>query len=510
MRHWCLLPLAAVAALWAQDPAARPEPRERARALLDSAAGAVAAARPQVQVAGLIHLAGNYQVFDRTRALDLYRQAFTVAAALPPSATADPRGALQAEIVRQVATLDLSAAIALLARMEPASGTDADPRETALAAIVNQLLGQRQYDQALAAVEAAGAVGAYPYAVLGTVLERLPADDARRVTAFGAAMAAFANRPGTEFAGLLVRAWKGLPPPVAQSAADSFVAWVLDRADAGYTAASRSTARGSVTFSTRQEAELFDVMYVVQQVDPDRAAALLARYPALAAALAKFPQGTASMLLAGGGLNTAVTRSRKKPTGESEAAQRLNALAESRAAAVLTWVGTDNQKALDLVPTIPLVAKQAEVTAAIGRALVARDPAAGAAVLERAASLLDKVKEPAQRIRTWETVAEAAHQAGDDQLAWQALERGLSDAAGMYRLDTDAGDPNQALVEYWPSTQAYRRLVAVAARAFGVAAEPLLAGIGDVDVALLARIELAQALLGRAPSTVPAATIRLK
>ena len=85
----------------------------------------------------------------------------------------------------------------------------------------------------------------------------------------------------------------------------------------------------------------------------------------------------------------------------------------------------------------------------------------------------------------------------EDQRAWEAIDRGLADAAALYKKDPNADDSNVGLREYWPSTQSYRQIVYRAAKLFGPEAEPLLVKITDPDLHLLATIEMAQALLGR-------------
>ena len=64
--------------------------------------------------------------------------------------------------------------------------------------------------------------------------------------------------------------------------------------------------------------------------------------------------------------------------------------------------------------------------------------------------------------------------------------------------------------------QGARRVVTVATKLYSVDAEPLLVKIDDPEIALLARIEMAQLLLGRSPSngsrasTAAASSMRLR
>src|SRR5689334_6344355 len=106
-----VLILFACAAIWAQDtpntaeagakehPAEKPSPQKKARELLDSAAGAVGSAQPDVQATGLMHLADNYQVFDKKKSAEYFQQAFNAAGALPEERNAYSRVLLQSDIV---------------------------------------------------------------------------------------------------------------------------------------------------------------------------------------------------------------------------------------------------------------------------------------------------------------------------------------------------------------------------------------------------------------------------
>lgn len=485
-------------AAFAQDTPQKPSPRQKARALLDGAAEMLGSAQPAVAVVALMHLAENYQVFDAAKSLEYFEQAFAAAAVLPASGDGDPRGELQAAIVSRAADFNLDAAIRMLNRMVPGSGKD--PRTPAIEKIVGILLSKDGIEPALALIESAGSTGEYPFNAVGMVMAKLPGDDPRRSTVFGSAMAAFANRPNPGFTSLLTQHWRDVPPAMAQSAAGSLVNWILDRKDPGFLAQTWSGSRGSVTFHSRQETELFDVMAVLTAVDPKRAGEILERYPDLRAALVRFPQGTQSLAGRDGSVSSRITGSDQKISPDAEAGQRVKGMAQSRADAALAAISQDPRRALGIAKTIPLPEKQAEVLGMIAQAVSAQDPGTARQVLNQCVAILDGIKDPAVRAGVWAIVAEAAHRMNDDQRAWEAVNRGMADAAALLKIDSDPGSPNTALREYWPATQNYRRIVSQAGKIFGVDAEPLLAEIADPDLALLARIELAQVLLGREPT----------
>jgi hypothetical protein len=56
--------------------AAKPDLKAKARQLLETAAGTVSAAQPEVQAVALIRLGDAYQALSKKKALELFQQAF--------------------------------------------------------------------------------------------------------------------------------------------------------------------------------------------------------------------------------------------------------------------------------------------------------------------------------------------------------------------------------------------------------------------------------------------------
>src|SRR3982751_3400948 len=166
-----------------------PAAREKARAILDSAAEGVSATRVQTQVFGLMHLGENYQSFDRKKAVAFLAQAFAVAASVAED-DQDTRGQLQAEVVRAAADVDSSEAIVLLRRLGPPRKSS-NFRNAAVEKIVESLLKKPDFDTANEVLAAVPDNGDYPFRASGLVLKRLPTGDQRRVLVFGRALTAY-------------------------------------------------------------------------------------------------------------------------------------------------------------------------------------------------------------------------------------------------------------------------------------------------------------------------------
>jgi len=503
MRSICLLILLAayvygqVEKTVEQLEAEKRDPKKKAAVLLDNAGQAVGAARPEVQVFGLLHLAENYETIDKKKSLEYYHQAFDTASSIPADSERNQRGRLQSEIVRSLAAINIDDAMAMSRQMEPS--TKNDYRVSAAQSIVQVLIQKKRLDDALEIVQSFGTFGDYPYRSAASIFKALPADDPRRNTLFSSAMAAYGSHPRGDFPDLLTKVWREIPQSLAQSAVTTLVSGILDRKDDdSHFIGSISSVKGTANFSTRKDYDLFNLMSILRTVDPKRADEILETHPDLKTALKQFPEGTESMLDGDkGNINSSTSSGSGRANPQQEAEQRLRGLARTRAQQALDALKEDPDKALSIAKTIPVASFQADVLGKIASSVGEKDPGSAKGLLGQCISMLDDIKDPSDRVSTWTIVAEAAHKISDDKLSWQAIDRAMADATALYKLDADEDSPNKALREYWPSTQGYRRIVITAVKLFGVDAEPLLLRITDPDLALLARVEMAQALLER-------------
>ncbi|MCZ6490740.1 MAG: hypothetical protein O7A06_09440, partial [Acidobacteria bacterium] len=212
------------------------------------------------------------------------------------------------------------------------------------------------------------------------------------------------------------------------------------------------------------------------------------------AALERFPRGLES-LKSEGGLNTYTYRGSPDPRGEGR--RRLRALALTQAAEARSHLPDEPDEALSKAAGVVVPAVRAKLLAEIARSVSQGEVERVRSVLDRCKTLLDDLENPSDKIETWDVLIETAHRMGDEPRAWEFARFAMADATELYRSDTHKERPNRALREFWPSTQGFRRIIYRCTKLFSVEAEPLLAKISDPDLALLARIEMVQALLGR-------------
>jgi hypothetical protein len=482
----------------------KPTPKQKARELLDGAAEMIAATKPDVQPVALFHLADNYQAFDKRKAIEYFKQAFT-SATLPPAGQSPFARSAQTEIVAALAALDSGEGIAMLKQIEaPASGYD--NRTFAAFRVISHLVEQGRIQTAIDLAEYMGGAGAYPFSGVSVIMGKLQAGDPQLAALFGSALSAYTVKPDRAFTHLLASHYKRLPAGMPQAALSRILSAVVSgKDDRPYEPQTLSSAKGTVTFTTREDSELFDVAPMVREIDPKRYEDLIATHSELRSALLLFPGGGPSVASNGSITTYTVSSSGggSDPAAEKRALEAANdkakmaALINTRTESVLAELPKDPDKALDLVAQIPSQPKQAEVLGKIAQSVSENDAAAARRVLSKCISLLEDVKYPEDRVPAWDNVAGAALAIKDDVLVQRAIDRLLADAAELYKDDTNNDRPNRAWRENWPSTQAYRRAVIRAAKLLSVDAEPVLQKITDPDQNVLARITLAQALLER-------------
>jgi hypothetical protein len=480
-----------------------PETKAAARELLDSAEKLVGGTQQSyIHVMAMMDIGAVYHVFDKQKSIVFLRDAFAATSTIPEEDGRFFRTRFQGEIVKRLADVSISDACDMLRGMaEP--GKDSGPG-SATKRVVEVLLShdKPEFDRAMEVVNLVPENADYAFDAVELILRKLPANDSRRAIVFGNALTAYRRTStGTAFPRMLGRTWKEIPRDSAVAAVRAVVDAITQRADdPGNTEAGFSgNEEGFKRANSRKAKELVELIHVVRELDPKRAQELLVKYPEIAdAPPPKEPKAEekASNNDDDGGdfamplIPFRGTLNLPEMQAEMQKYTKMMAKADEAKAAI----EKDPAKALALIDDIPprfRVSMLAEGSAKLS----AKNPELAQSLLEKCATLLKEVKDPGDRVLAWAKLAEAAHTLKDDKLATDALQHALADAGEVYAWDTDADAPNVALPEYWPSLVGCRLVMWSASKALGVGAESLLAGVPVSDLALLARVELARALL---------------
>jgi hypothetical protein len=459
--------------------------------------------QPTIHVMAMMDIGAAYNVFDKQKSISFLRAAFGATSAIPEEDGRNFRTRFQGEIVRRLAEISIGDAGDMLRGMtEPGKdkGTGSATKR-----VVDVILSREKpdFDRAMEVVNLVPANADYAYDAAEQILHKLPPNDSRRAIVFGNALTAYRRAStGPEFPRMLGRTWKEVPRDSAISAVRAVVDAILERADdPGNTEAGFSgNEEGIKRANSKKAKELVELIHVVREIDPKRAKELLVKYPEIADAPAPkewkpeekktdkdddepdfamplIPFDTSS-------LNPANLEA------ELQKYTRMQAKIDEAKAAM----EKDPGKGLTLIAEIPPKYRPSLVASAAFR-VSPKNPELGNNLLEKCGTLLAETKDPGDRVLPWAKIAETAHTLKNDKLAREALQHALADAGEVYALDTDAKLPNVALAEYWPSIVGCRMVMWSASKALGVEAESLLPDIAVQDLALLARVELARALL---------------
>jgi hypothetical protein len=502
--------LAFVSALPAQT-ASDAEKKTKAREILEKSALAAGAANsPEVSAMATIHMGRAWRKLDRVRAARYLQEGFTTAGALSDQ---NLRDRLQVKAVEVLAEVNPAAANSLLRAMPPS-----DRRAEAVAKVVETLLAKKDIDAASETVTLSSDGPGYPYQAALSIFEKLPEGDGRRTIVFGNALAAYRRHEDPAFFELIVKHWKSVPRELAQAAASAAVSSIKARTEEPGNGESIETPNGIVNLGSRKSVDLFGLLPALRELDPAAAKELLAQFADIRAAIAQYPGGreaaraeatltshqehTASGTSAGS--NASGSGMDAMPpfsvfAGDFSNGQnvlREFTAAQRKAAEALEAFKKGDPSAPSLAGDIKMPTVKAALWLEFAEECAEKDPASSTGYLEKGEAVTAEIEHPANRITLLASIAKVQRKVKRDKEAWSTLEHAIEAVAAMYDLDTKADRPNRAPREAWPSIQGSRMILWEAADLFGVRAEALLAGIKDADLALLAQIELAAALLG--------------
>ena len=474
--------------------AAMAEDRPAARRLLDSIPEMAAAVDPETGVIALWRAGAAYAQLDKSKAMEYLRQAFSTAAALPENA-----GAYRIEIVRAAADVSLPDAIEMLpALAEPAAAADK---------IATLLVARQEFDQAIEMLALTPDSAEYPFRAAGRVFEKLPPGDPRRALVFGRAVAAYARRSAGPFPDLLERYGSQVSRQLVAQAVAAIASRIGEWKDDTNSLHGSLDGGGPVEMHSPNQVELRELMTVLRQFDARRADEILASRGDVRAVLGGFGKERTPPAAepepspnenADDGSELSPPLGMGSASNLDEFTKRLQdwSALDGKIDKVFETLKKDPRKAFEEARDLP-AAVRAEVLARIARSASAGESEWARSLLDTCLSLVREIRDPGERVNPLRALAEAFHQLKDEARSFEALERAMGDLDRIYAHDTNAGRPNRALRDHWPSIQGCRMAARSAAKILGVKAEALFAGIRVPDLALVARIEIARALLGQ-------------
>ena len=550
----CPLVPHALLAQEAKQPSKPPLPlntREAlARTLLLHAESASAVFDSTSRALVLYRVAGAWLPVDRTRSIQLYRQAFADSRESNPTV----RPYIQDEIVDDLVLISASDALDLIPSAEV-------PIQARLySAVVAYYLFKAYYPAATHAFEVAIANGVFPDRAAAILAASLRANaSGERVRVLEAVVPYYRSHPTHDdfhwrLANLVARFYAQLPRELAMQAID-IVLGDAEQQDKEHPAGSAVTMRfgeNNISFLSDYDFQFFAVAPALQHFDATRAAELLAQHPQVAATLKRYPDGLLSVDTRGSSLqddrvrpNTNVFRLNLYNTAEegqnlSPADMGLEftiprnlkilgvtglgfgfayASPTSPEGAVLNSkerCPSDVLHRLELARAVPLTR---EIAAGCGgpngnsctytdtfpRVSVFEDFAVNCEELDNSAAarvalqaeleVLGQVPEK-QRVAYLAAAADTYLRLGDREAATKAIETGFAAARALYDQEASLAALQNVPKGVWESAEAYREMTTLGVNASLDVTEKWIDDIPDDQLRELEQVMIARALLG--------------
>ncbi len=465
---------------------------------------------PEMQTYLLQEMARAYKDLDRARQVALLKEAFQSAADMPetPYRTQQQRAIVEA--------LNVADPAALLSMQ---SSPDPKVREVVLTLLVQQDMDRGRLTDAAKRLSQWDTSLTFPYSEAGHLINKLTAQQSgERQAVFSSAVAAYRNSgvdASNQFADampdLILETYTVLPPAMVVDAIDV----VLDRAakqqasdqeQQQHASINVGGKNGQASFSSMYDFELFELLPVLDKVDPAKADALRRDHATVAALNTKYPNGRSSLSPDSAGMNMMVGRSGPQdpaPAGPDPAflqqRQMANTIAESAAkdvdAAIASAQTLSNAPRSDYDVMTPRCGALEKIAAMeVGRK---NFPAAITATKALANAAQDLP--PLARAHYLVRAAAFSAQASDPQGAKQYLSKAMKAADDLYRTDAFADPANEAPKSMWPSTAAWKGTFVVAEHLDPGFAIQEAAALPDPEIEAVANVAIASAMLNQAP-----------
>jgi hypothetical protein len=457
----------------------------------------------------LLQIAEAFTASGPAKARGLLQDAFSASLSVQDDAFA--RENLQQDIFHALLPISMSDVEERLAQAEPR------PRKQAAEGIISRYIEKKEFGKAVDLVEQVASLDEFPYGAGGRLLEALPPEmNAEKQTLFASAASsyrahehkgAFGTVGDNSFTGLLVRFGDTIPPKLALESIDEILSQARKNDDKF--SVTVGGEGGSATFNSNYEYQLFSVLPLLRKLDESGADKLLKEDAALQSTMQQYPNGMDSVSPKPAAAPDKDAQPKRRGTtfnvsdnsskASSDEAVRQEML--RRSDLILKEAETDPTQAIAQASALPLTivawmpSPRARALEAIARMSMKKQPAsARQAVAELRKAIIDL---PMRDQFTYIShAADIYLQMDDKDKADDVVGDGLGIAAKLLDHDLNPDDPNKALKAWWPSTDAYRRLVEIETKISHPATAKLLQEIKDPDIRAVESIMFARALLG--------------
>jgi tetratricopeptide (TPR) repeat protein len=497
-------------------PKPTPEQLRRGRQMLETAEASANGMEGGMRAYALLQVAAGYASTDKKKALELLDNALAATKGMDDEQS-QTRNQLQEQILQAIVPLKPGKADELLNQVDPSA------RGRVLTSLLSYYQKNNDWDRAIEVVYRIAPEQEVPYDAVTKIMAGLPEERAGdRSQLFSTALTSFKNHPpaqgrgrsftfggGGDFSSLILTSWKKLPREIVLDAIHAVLDRTKEQANASSggaqpMAVSMMSASGGVQFNSMYEFRLFQLLPVLKQLDPSEAEKLVKESQAVQATQDKFPEGTNSVAPQTGGgaqggspqMSMSFGSSGGGPPagGAGAAANRPSPLLMQQVMKIVQDSAKHPEDALANAAMIPDNNSRVQAYTGIAQVNAKSNPGVTKQALAKVTDGLGDL-EIMRQVSTVYFAAKMYLDLGDSAAAKKLIEKGIGIAEKAYKQDTNADDPNKALKAYWPSAEAYRDMLRLAAKISAPWAMELLKDISDPEMKGMGQIALAQSWL---------------
>ena len=347
----------------------------------------------------------------------------------------------------------------------------------------------------------------YPFGIAADLVTAFgPEHAADRTSIFNRALNNFeqhatrTNFGGDDIGSFIEHTWNDVPTGLVLEA----ISKVLDSAKEGDSQShySMSSAKGSVVLNSTYALRLFQLLPILQELDKDKAEALLRNQTEVAEQLRTYPKGMQSVESENTRFSYGVTDD-GAGIGDAVAEQQTVAQMQERVDTLVNQADTDPAGALAKAVTLPIhgtsetSSPRAEALLGIARKAPVKKTSVSKSALDDFSKIQDQLTP--QEIAGIEELPELYLKVGDTDGARKAVDILVKAAGKIYEHDTDPDDPNKAFKGAWPSTDLWGKAIQQAAKISPGLPEEMIAGMPDSEISAFERVTFGSALLGGLP-----------
>ena len=495
----------------------KPQPKldatqKQAVSLLEAVESDLGRYSPEMQTYLLQEMARAYKDIDRAKQVRLLEEAFQSAANISDE---HYRTQQETAIVRALNEADPTALL------EMQYSPDPKVREVVLQLLVQQDMDHGRLADAAKRLSQWDTSLAFPYGEAEHLIDKLPAaQSAERQAVFSSAVAAYRNSAGdsqNRFAdgmqSLILGTYNLLPPAMVVDA----VELVLDRAAKQQASDQEQHQQASITvggkggqasFSSMYDYDLFELLPVLDKVDPAKAEALRRDHATVAALNTKYPNGRSSLSPDSARMNMMVgMEDSQNPAPGPDPAfiqQRQTAanIADSAAKDVDAAIASAQMLPNTTRSDYDVMTLRCGTLEKIAGMEVGRKNFPAAITATKALANAAQDLPPMARAHYMVRAASFSAEANDPQGAKQYLGKAMKAADDLYQKDAFADPANEAPKSLWPSTAAWRGTVIVAQHVDPGFAAQETASLPDPEIEAVAEVSRATVMLNQEPGMI--------